>query len=45
MELVCAAVRCWIENLRPGTLEEMGSDPGVLHARNHGLIIVRITEF
>ena len=34
-----------IENYRPGTLEEMGLGPDVLHARNPGLIIVRITGF
>jgi crotonobetainyl-CoA:carnitine CoA-transferase CaiB-like acyl-CoA transferase len=34
-----------IENYRPGTLEEMGFGPDVLHARNPGLIIVRITGF
>ena len=34
-----------IENYCPGTLEEMGLGPDVLHARNPGLIIVRITGF
>ena len=34
-----------IENYRPGTLEQMGLGPEVLHARNPGLIIVRITGF
>jgi crotonobetainyl-CoA:carnitine CoA-transferase CaiB-like acyl-CoA transferase len=34
-----------VENYRPGTLEEMGIGPDVLHARNPGLIIVRITGF
>ena len=34
-----------IENYRPGTLEEMGFAPEVLHARNPKLIIVRITGF
>jgi crotonobetainyl-CoA:carnitine CoA-transferase CaiB-like acyl-CoA transferase len=34
-----------IENYRPGTLEEMGLGPDLLHARNPGLIIVRITGF
>ena len=34
-----------IENYRPGTLEEMGFGPDVLHARNPKLIIVRITGF
>jgi crotonobetainyl-CoA:carnitine CoA-transferase CaiB-like acyl-CoA transferase len=34
-----------IENFRPGTLEEMGFAPDVLHARNPGLIVVRISGF
>ena len=34
-----------IENFRPGTLEEMGFAPAVLHARNPGLIIVRVSGF
>ena len=34
-----------IENYRPGTLEQMGLGPEVLHARNPGLVIVRITGF
>jgi len=34
-----------IENFRPGTLESMGFAPEVLHARNPGLIIVRVTGF
>jgi len=34
-----------IENFRPGTLEEMGFGPDVLHKRNPRLIIVRITGF
>ena len=34
-----------IENYRPGTLEEMGLGPDVLHVRNPKLIIVRITGF
>src|SRR6202030_1668581 len=34
-----------IENFRPGTPEEMGLGPDVLHARNPKLIIVRITGF
>lgn len=34
-----------IENFRPGTLEDMGLGPDVLHARNPKLIIVRITGF
>ena len=34
-----------IENFRPGTLESMGFAPDVLHARNPGLVIVRVTGF
>jgi crotonobetainyl-CoA:carnitine CoA-transferase CaiB-like acyl-CoA transferase len=34
-----------IENFRPGTLEKMGLGPQVLHQRNPGLIIVRISGF
>jgi crotonobetainyl-CoA:carnitine CoA-transferase CaiB-like acyl-CoA transferase len=34
-----------IENFRPGTLEEMGLGPDVLHAENPGLIIVRVSGF
>jgi crotonobetainyl-CoA:carnitine CoA-transferase CaiB-like acyl-CoA transferase len=34
-----------IENYRPGTLEQMGLGPDVLHARNPGLVVVRITGF
>jgi crotonobetainyl-CoA:carnitine CoA-transferase CaiB-like acyl-CoA transferase len=34
-----------IENYRPGTLEQMRLGPDVLHARNPGLVIVRITGF
>src|SRR6201746_2644206 len=34
-----------IENYRPGTLEQMGLGPDVIHARNPGLIIVRIPGF
>jgi crotonobetainyl-CoA:carnitine CoA-transferase CaiB-like acyl-CoA transferase len=41
MELI-ARSQVLIENYRPGTLEEMGFGPDVLHARNPGLIIVRI---
>src|SRR6516225_5312156 len=32
-----------IENFRPGTLEAMGLGPDVLHGRNPGLIIVRVS--
>ncbi len=34
-----------IENFRPGTLEQMGIAPAVLHARNPALVIVRISGF
>src|SRR5271156_1824131 len=40
-----AASNVMIENFRPGTLEGMGFGPDVLHQRNPGLIIVRITGF
>lgn len=40
-----ATADVFIENFRPGTLEEMGIGPDVLHARNPKLIIVRITGF
>ena len=32
-----------IENFRPGTLEAMGLGPDILHRRNPGLIIVRVS--
>lgn len=35
----------FIENYRPGTLEQMGLGPDILHASNPGLIIVRISGF
>jgi len=34
-----------IENYRPGTLEAMGFSPEALHARNPGLVIVRVSGF
>lgn len=34
-----------VENFRPGTLERLGLGPDVLHARNPGLVIVRVTGF
>ena len=34
-----------IENYRPGTLEQMGLGPDILHVRNPELIVVRITGF
>jgi crotonobetainyl-CoA:carnitine CoA-transferase CaiB-like acyl-CoA transferase len=33
----------FMENFRPGTLESMGLGPEVLHARNRGLVVVRIS--
>ncbi len=32
-----------IENFRPGTLEAMGLGPEILHRRNSGLVIVRVS--
>src|SRR5215471_8957468 len=40
-----AAADVFIENFRPGTLEEMGLGPDLLHARNPGLVIVRVSGF
>ena len=35
-----------VENARPGTLERLGLDPAnVLHARNPGLVVLRVTGF
>ena len=34
-----------IENYRPGTLEKMGLGPDVLHGRNPGLVLVRVSGF
>ena len=38
-----ATAHVFIENFRPGTLEEMGLGPDVLHAINPNLIIVRVS--
>src|SRR5258707_1084393 len=38
-----ATAQVFIENYRPGTLEEMGIGPDVLHAINPKLIIVRVS--
>src|SRR5215204_2066905 len=35
----------FIENYRPGTLEEMGLGPEVLHKASPGLIVVRVSGF
>src|SRR6266478_1288532 len=42
LDLVATA-RVLIENFRPGTLEAMGLGPEILHKRNPGLIIVRVS--
>jgi crotonobetainyl-CoA:carnitine CoA-transferase CaiB-like acyl-CoA transferase len=34
-----------VENSRPGTLERLGLGPEVLHARNPGLVVLRVTGF
>ncbi len=34
-----------VENSRPGTLERLGLGPEVLHGRNPGLVITRVTGF
>jgi crotonobetainyl-CoA:carnitine CoA-transferase CaiB-like acyl-CoA transferase len=34
-----------VENFRPGTLERLGLGPDVLHARNPGLVLLRVTGF
>jgi len=44
MRLVAKAA-VFIESYRPGTLEEMGLGPDVLHATNPRLIIVRVSGF
>jgi crotonobetainyl-CoA:carnitine CoA-transferase CaiB-like acyl-CoA transferase len=38
-----ATARVLVENFRPGTLEAMGLGPEILHERNPGLIIVRVS--
>ena len=40
-----ATADVFIENYRPGTLEEMGLGPDVLHKANPGLIVVRVSGF
>jgi crotonobetainyl-CoA:carnitine CoA-transferase CaiB-like acyl-CoA transferase len=34
-----------VENFRPGKLERLGLDPDVLHRRNPGLVVTRVTGF
>src|SRR5437899_1366879 len=40
---LAASAQVLIENFRPGTLEAMGLGPEILHERNPGLIIVRVS--
>src|SRR4051794_25101499 len=40
---LAASSEVLIENFRPGTLEQMGLGPAVLHARNPRLVIVRVS--
>src|SRR5271155_1488817 len=40
---LAATAQVLIENFRPGTLETMGLGPDVLHRRNPGLIVVRVS--
>ncbi len=40
-----ATADVFIENYRPGTLEEMGLGPDVLHKASPGLIVVRVSGF
>jgi crotonobetainyl-CoA:carnitine CoA-transferase CaiB-like acyl-CoA transferase len=40
---LAATAQVFIENYRPGTLEEMGIGPDVLHAANPKLIVVRVS--
>ena len=44
LDLVESA-QVFIENYRPGTLEDMGLGPEILHQRNPKLIVVRISGF
>src|SRR6516225_2387987 len=40
---LAATAQVLIENFRPGTLEAMGLGPEILHSRNPGLVIVRVS--
>ncbi|MHB1139608.1 MAG: CaiB/BaiF CoA transferase family protein, partial [Microthrixaceae bacterium] len=42
---LCDRADVLVENFRPGTLERLGLGPEVLHARNPGLVITRVTGF
>ncbi|MBV9861497.1 MAG: CoA transferase [Alphaproteobacteria bacterium] len=43
LQQLIAGAQVLVENFRPGTLEKMGLGPEVLHARNPGLVIVRVS--
>jgi crotonobetainyl-CoA:carnitine CoA-transferase CaiB-like acyl-CoA transferase len=45
LKRLVATADVFVESFRPGTLEEMGLGPEVLHARNPGLVIVRVSGF
>ncbi len=42
---LCDGAGVLIENFRPGTLERLGLGPDVLHERNPGLVVLRVTGF
>ena len=42
---LCDTADVLVENFRPGTLERLGLGPEVLHRRNPGLVITRVTGF
>ena len=42
---LCDRAHVLIENFRPGTLERLGLGADVLHARNPGLVITRVSGF
>jgi crotonobetainyl-CoA:carnitine CoA-transferase CaiB-like acyl-CoA transferase len=42
---LAATADVFIENYRPGTLEEMGLGPKILHGNNPDLVIVRVSGF
>ena len=42
---LAATAEVFMESFRPGTLEEMGIAPEVLHKANPGLIVVRLSGF
>ncbi|HEY5965495.1 MAG TPA: CoA transferase [Xanthobacteraceae bacterium] len=45
LKRLVATADVFIENYRPGTLEEMGLGPDVLHRASPGLIVVRVSGF